>query len=377
MSAKLHLLALLSAGLSVLAINPASAQPYPGYIYTDLGPLPSGDDSFATAINSTGQAVGFSSVAGNRHATLWNGTTPTDLSMLPGSGNYSEAWGINNNGMVAGSSWSAADDDTRATVWNSTAATRLDPLSGSDSSFGHAINDHNQVAGWSSTDEGMRATLWNGTTATELGTLGGNSSIAYAINDDGKVAGQSTINSDSSVRHATVWNGTTPTDLGTLGGNSSVAYDINDSGRVAGRSDVTTGSFNYHATIWNGTMPTDLGTLGGDSSQANAINNAGIVVGWSETPDDGTSATLWDGTTAIDLNSFLNEDTVNAGWVLTEAADTNDNGWIVGDAFNNLTNQTHAFLLTPIPEPETYAMFLAGLGLITAFASLSRHRRTT
>jgi hypothetical protein len=40
MSAKLHVLALLSAGLSLLATSPANAQPYPGYIYTDLGTLP-------------------------------------------------------------------------------------------------------------------------------------------------------------------------------------------------------------------------------------------------------------------------------------------------------------------------------------------------
>ena len=376
MSAKLHIPALFGAGLLLLVTSSANAQPYPGYTYTDLGTLSGSDESFANAINSTGQVVGFSSTGANRQATLWNGTTAVDLGLLPGSGNYSEAWAINNSGVVAGLSWSATNDETRATLW-STTTTKLGALPGSDASFAHAINNSNQVAGWSSTDEATRATVWNGTTATELNALGGNSSIAYAINDDGNVAGQSTISSDSSVHHATVWNGATPTDLGTLGGDSSTAYDINNSGQVAGRSDVTTGSFNYHAAVWNGTTATDLGTLGGDSSQANAINNAGIVVGWSDTADDGMSATLWNGTTATDLNSFLDESAVSAGWVLTEAADINDNGWIVGDAFNNLTNETHAFLLTPIPEPETYALFLAGLGLIAAAALRSRQRRTT
>lgn len=52
--------------------------------------------------------------------------------------------------------------------------------------------------------------------------------------------------------------------------------------------------------------------------------------------------------------------------MLTEARDINNNGWIVGEAENHITHQKHAFLLSidssppPIPEPETYAMLVAG-----------------
>jgi hypothetical protein len=55
-----------------------------------------------------------------------------------------------------------------------------------------------------------------------------------------------------------------------------------------------------------------------------------------------------------------------AGWVLMFAYDINDNGAIVGTAYNNILGiEERAFLLTPaIPEPETYALMLAGLGLI-------------
>ncbi|WP_256209002.1 FxDxF family PEP-CTERM protein [Nitrosospira sp. Nsp14] len=55
------------------------------------------------------------------------------------------------------------------------------------------------------------------------------------------------------------------------------------------------------------------------------------------------------------------------------ASDINDNGWIVGNAHNSKTGVDHAFLLAPIPEPETYAMLLAGLGLL---GFIARRRRT-
>jgi probable HAF family extracellular repeat protein len=53
--------------------------------------------------------------------------------------------------------------------------------------------------------------------------------------------------------------------------------------------------------------------------------------------------------------------------VLRTASGINDDGWIIGTAYNTLTGgQEHAYLLSvaTIPEPETYAMMLAGLGLL-------------
>ena len=156
------------------------------------------------------------------------------------------------------------------------------------------------------------------------------------------------------------------TDLGTLnGGNSnSNSNAINDTGQVAGYSDFGGGQ---HAVRWDGTVATDLGTLGGDSSVGFAINAAGEVVGTASDIDGAGFATLWQASTAINLNSFLDMATRDAGWVLTQATGINDSGTIVGTASNSITGEQHAFTLSAVaavPEPETYALMLAGLGVL-------------
>jgi len=60
----------------------------------------------------------------------------------------------------------------------------------------------------------------------------------------------------------------------------------------------------------------------------------------------------------------LDASTVNAGWVLKNAHDINDSGWIVGNAENSLLGISSAvFILTPVPEINTNVMLLMGLGL--------------
>jgi probable HAF family extracellular repeat protein len=148
---------------------------------------------------------------------------------------------------------------------------------------------------------------------------------------------------------------------------------------VAGDSFINNNQ-DFHATVWDGTKPTDLGTLsGGTSSSALALNNDGQVVGYSWTTDAPTDpvglpttrAVLWNGTTMIDLNSVLDESAVSEGWRLTQATGINDQGWIVGDAIK--FGQRAGVLLIPIPEPETYALMLTGLGLI---GFMVRHKKS-
>jgi probable HAF family extracellular repeat protein len=378
MNTKLFNVSLFTACVFLATTSPANAV---GYNFFDLGTL-GGNPSYAYGINNAGQVAGVSvfdnPVGPIHHATVWDGTelhTRTDLgTALEGSSSY--AFAINDSGQVAG--FSFGNFYNRATLWNGITPTDLGTLGGSIS-WANDINDSGQVVGYSHIlgNNEKHATLWDATalhTPTDLGTLpGGRFSYAYGINNAGQVVGMSY--DSHSKYHAILWDGTalhTPTSLTTLEGVSghSTAFAINDSGQVAGFS--SKGSF-VHATIWDGTAlhtPTQLGTiLGADYSAALAINNAGQVVGWSTSLYDSDiyHATIWDGTalhTPTDLNQFLSVSEVNAGWVLVEARGINDNGLIVGNAHNLITGADHAFLLTPVPEPETYALFMAGLGLM-------------
>ena len=369
----------------LLAQNSGAAQ---SYMFTDLGTL-GGSNSSAAAINNVGQIVGWADTSGNSalRATLWNGTTTTDLGTL-GDGEYSGATAINNSGQIVGYSRIAtSNSELHATLWSGTTATDLGTLNGTNS-YAFGINNSGQVAGYyvgfgAGT---YHAALWNGAAATDLGTLGGNGSFAYGINNSGLVVGRSNI-ADGVTQHAVLWGATTITDLGTQGGTygvnnpyQSVATAINNDGQIAGYARISTSTDNYYAAIWSGATFTVLGGLDGSSwsSFANALNNVGQVVGYTYIGDGNTMsgsthkhAVLWNGNTATDLNSFLDASSVSAGWVLTQANGINDNGWIVGDAINTLTGETHAFQLAAVPEPETYAMMLAGL----AFVGFTTRRR--
>lgn len=68
------------------------------------------------------------------------------------------------------------------------------------------------------------------------------------------------------------------TDLGTLGGNNSIATAVNGAGEVVGSANTAAGDLHAFVSTAQRRM-VDLGTLGGFSSEAKAVNDDGQVVG--------------------------------------------------------------------------------------------------
>lgn len=239
---------------------------------------------------------------------------------------------------------------------------------GGNRSVGHGINAVGQAAGYSYISGGWsHAFLYSNGTMTDLGTLGGTDSMGYDVNIAGQVTGYSSTGirtPSGDIYHAFLYSNGAMTDLGALeGGNNSMGMSINDSGQVSGFSG-TGGDFNNpHAFLYSNGIMNDLGTLSGSTnSYGHGINSAGQVVGMDSLYyGSGVyyRAFLYSNGSMTDLNTLIDP---AAGWSLTTASDINDAGQIVG--YGSIAGETRAFLLTPVPEPETYAMFLAGLVLV-------------
>jgi probable HAF family extracellular repeat protein len=166
-----------------------------------------------------------------------------------------------------------------------------------------------------------------------MGTLGGSTSVAWAINDAGAVAGFSELPNHENRAFRTSASGVinpATDNLGTLGGAFSVARGINNAGQVVGESATTTGSIHAFRTAENSAIQAgtdDLGTLGGANSSAWGINNAGQVVGTSSGADGAIRAFLYTGGHMRDLNDLI---AAGSGWTLDAATAINDAGQIVG-----------------------------------------------
>ena len=247
---------------------------------------------------------------------------------------------------------------------NSRTAVDLGNLIGRGSVGATGINEAGQVVGYIQTAEYPSLSYAfitgpNGKDMRDLGTLGSDFSVgtAYGINNAGQVVGQSFTAEGSPHAFITGPDGKGMRDLGTFlgGGGSVTAHGINDAGQVVGYSVKTEDYFSFHAFITSpdGKGVRELDTLGGYSSEAYGINEAGRVVGYSATADGYNHAFISgpDGEGMTDLNSLVN---LPDGVILTQAVGINDNGQVI------------AIGVIPIPEPEAYALMLAGLVLVGA-----------
>ena len=322
------------------------------YAITDVS-APGGEPSFATGVNVGGQVSGYSTVGANG-ARAWRfmpGTGTLDLGSFGGAD--ARALGINDAGQVAGYS---TDATGLAHGFVFSDAGGLADIGGNGDGtpiFAQHINASGQVVGFSSQAANEQAFLFSSPSLMlNLGTLpdapAPATAAAYGVSDTGRVVGigSSPIGFNRAFR--TGENGINITDLGTLGGDESWAYAINNAGQVAGTASSL--SIDTHAFLFtDGTGMADLGTLGGYVSTAYALDGVGNVVGTAQDATNAMRAFVWTQTLGMrDLNEFI---PVNSGWVLTEARGVNEKGQIAGSGL--LNGQPRAFLLTPHTGADT------------------------
>ena len=330
----------------------------PRYLITDLGTL-GGSFSQGFGVNDAGQVAGLAYTGSNlsvRAAQVLSGKFQ-DLGGLGGDGAFSSA--INAGGQQTGTASLSGNAARHAFRSGSGGLEDLKTLGGTDSR-GLGINDLGDVAGASGLagDTAEHAFLARGNVLSDLGTLGGTNSQANDVNS----AGQATGYADLADRtfHAVIWQNSQVTDLGVLpGGVYSEGFGISADGTVVGYS--TTASGQHHATLWlPGQAARDLGTLGGSYSIGYAVNASGQVAGTASNAAELGRASVWKGDAPTDLNTqILPQLLPNNGWVLTEARGISDSGNITGvgtlstlDVLSNsLRVEKHAFLLTPDTLP--------------------------
>jgi probable HAF family extracellular repeat protein len=219
---------------------------------------------------------------------------------IPRNAFSGQASAINDADVSAG--WYESNDGWTAVSWSAdNQLTRLGTLPGLPSALANDINQTGTIVGFAFTNDFVtsRAFIWNSDTGMQpLADLGGNASLAQAINSDGTVVGWSY--DIVGVLHAVKWDASgVLTDLNPSGAISE-ALGINDAGDIIGWV-FPAGSSASQAHLWrHDGVEIDLQTLGGPGSQAFGVNNNLTIVGVSDRPSPlPPTAFIWKPTTGM------------------------------------------------------------------------------
>jgi probable HAF family extracellular repeat protein len=266
----------------------------------DLTSASGGGYSVAYAINNRGDAAGLTTLgSGLNTATLWGGGgAPTDLGALMGAVGDSLAWAINDQGVVAGQA-QLGPGFSKGYVYDS-AGGRVVNLSGYMGGANRGINNDGVVVGSSfffgdpddahiGTPDGR-----GGYNVEQIGPQGFSFEIASDINNNGTIVGWT--NNGSGPWQACVFTPGERDSFMTLGSlpdfETSEAYAINDLGDIVGSTLDDDFLLDSHAWVWHAGEMYDLNDFlrpGQTEWQvllsATGINNRGDIVGYGVNAD--------------------------------------------------------------------------------------------
>lgn len=274
---------------------------------------------------------------------------------------------IDNAGRIVG------QVDGRAFLWDGGAVIDLGTLGGgSSAAFG--ISDNGLITGGADRPDGSSHSFLYDGGIRDIGQLGVASSGA-AVNSAGQVAG--TWVDAAGENHAFLYSGGLAVDIGNRGADSARATGINDNGQVAGTSFIDEETL--HAFLYTGGVLQDIGSFGGAFTEARGLNDAGWVIGYSTYADDVpgidfSSAFVYRDGAMFDLNAIVERPGV---WSILDAWGVNDLGQIAATACTQEGDCRAVRLdpIPPVPEPKPGALMLAGLLLGGAWLRRGMRRR--
>lgn len=352
------------ASLAILSIAiPASAEIQ--YEVLNIGNVPGGDYGYIGGMNNLNQVVGTSYTQEISRGFIWKEDTGLQQVYSP-SFDSTQANDINDNGLIVGSTitdFALRGMSTKDGNWWVNF-----PESGNSSSATYGVNNLNQSVGIGNLNNVDVATSWQfASPGFRLPNYGDQErSTAFAINDAGDSVGYAYLAGTS---RATLFRSNNNLfDLHGLlpvGTTSSTAHDINNAGWIVGSYNIGpnfTGGFIFNLEL--GMQLIDSPDPAKDVN-LRGISDNGIAVG--NTSDSFSFAARWTSDTGVvDLNTLIDP---NGGWVLFNAKDVNNNGWIAGEgSFNGV--QTN-YVLRPIesvPEPASMTILALGIGALAARA---------
>lgn len=226
------------------------------------------------------------------HAVLWDQGQVIDIQTLIQTGGPIEAWSVaalNDRPQYLLTGRYQGQAGFRGFVLENGVLTDIGslPTTQLEKTIARDLNELGQVVGYSDVTGGFRhAFSWANGVMQDLhiqGGFAGRTSSANAINNCGQVCGAADYIGDLiDWETATLWDTNQVVSIGTLGGQQSIAWDLNDHGDVVGGA--IDGLNRNRAFIYRQGVLQDLNDLippntGWELLSAEGINNDGRIVG--------------------------------------------------------------------------------------------------
>jgi hypothetical protein len=184
----------------------------------------------------------------------------------------------------------------------------------------------------------------------------------YGVNDLGQVVGRMANAAGNTVPFTYTDSGGTRTFTDGQGNALfGEANAVNNSGLVTGTANGRAYVFNSSTLEFKYVSPVS-------DQQVMDINEEGSVIGYFRNPNllgtiPGNLAWISiHNESFVPLNDLIGQDLENSEWRINEVYDINDEGYILGLAYNFREFKSYQVLLRPVPEPGT-AIFCATAGL--------------